>query len=224
VSGAALKSRLSHHVATYDAARERAIRFERMKEFALKLAAHREVTSNTNDPSTFAIQHIYLPTSNSTSNTASASDYTIRADAGISPYAFQIVFNTLKSGAYVYSSPAQYVVDLGPSASWNAGVGVAEPVALIVHSGVAQWPSAIPTVSVELERLATAVYKIFPKATITQSIQTDNEEGWSRPLLTVETGIEDPQRLSELEYKFYEEVESHESLTAALNEITVLFL
>jgi hypothetical protein len=72
--------------------------------------------------------------------------------------------------------------------------------------------------------LADAVLRIFPGAKISLATQTDDEEGWSRPLLEVETGIDDSQKLNDLEQKFYEEVESHETLTAALKSMTVLFL
>jgi hypothetical protein len=77
---------------------------------------------------------------------------------------------------------------------------------------------------IQQEALINAVRRIFQGAQLSLSTQSDPEEGWSRPLLTVETGIQDADRLSALEDRFYQEVEKHETLTAALNEMTVLFL
>jgi len=43
-------------------------------------------------------------------------------------------------------------------------------------------------------------------------------------LLRVETGINDLDKLDELEQKFYEEVERQETLISALNSTTVFFV
>jgi hypothetical protein len=90
-------------------------------------------------------------------------------------------------------------------------------------SGTAPAPSAVAG-QIQRESLINAVRSIFPDAALALSNQSDPEEGWTRPLLTVDTGIEDPEKFSELERKFYEEIEGHETLTAALNAMTVLLL
>lgn len=86
--------------------------------------------------------------------------------------------------------------------------------------------SASPCVersSLQEEALVDAVRRIFPDAKVSRSVQSDQEEGWSRPLIRVETGIDDFEKLYELEQKFYEEVERHETLISALNLVTVFF-
>lgn len=74
------------------------------------------------------------------------------------------------------------------------------------------------------EALIAAVRSIFANAKISVTSHADEEEGWTRPLLQIDTGIGDPDKLDELEQKFYDFVERHETLTAALQSTTVLFL
>ncbi|MGO9515233.1 MAG: hypothetical protein ACLP2F_16560 [Steroidobacteraceae bacterium] len=86
--------------------------------------------------------------------------------------------------------------------------------------------SSSPSISTGLreEALIKAVRRIFPNAKVSISNQIDYEEGWTRPLLRVETGINDLDKLDELEQKFYEEVERQETLVSALNATTVFFV
>jgi hypothetical protein len=90
--------------------------------------------------------------------------------------------------------------------------------------GRALTPALAPAViQTRQTALISAVRSIFPSAKISVSSHSDEEEGWTRPLVQVETGITDPERLSALEEKFYQYVDLHETLKAALDSTTVLF-
>jgi hypothetical protein len=85
-------------------------------------------------------------------------------------------------------------------------------------------PALAPAVSQTRQTaLISAVRSIFSNAKISVSSHSDEEEGWTRPLLQVETGITDSEKLSALEEKFYQYVDLHETLKAALDSTTVLF-
>lgn len=107
------------------------------------------------------------------------------------------------------------------------GGAPSDSVAYGVHSaGVTHILRPAPSASVAKAHesaLISTVKRIFANAKITVSTHSDEDEGWTRPLIEVETGISDPDQLIALEYKFYEEVENHESLKAALDTTTVLF-
>jgi len=85
-------------------------------------------------------------------------------------------------------------------------------------------PPSAAAAQIQQEALVNAVRRIFPSATLSLTSQADPEEGWTRPLLRVESGVGDLDKLDDLEHKFYEEVEKHETLISALNSITVLFV
>jgi hypothetical protein len=225
MSFGAAKSRLLGAVPTFDAARDYCIRAERIKDFALRLSARREVTSNTRDFSSLVTEHLYLPTSISTSNNSDFSVYVVGAGSVSSE--FMLALDSMKLGNYFAMGSLTYSSNMhvGSLTSWDVDLGRAiYPAAVPASSPAMAAPTVQSNSAVQLERLRSAVLGIFPKATMELSTHSDVEEGWTRPLLTVETGIDDPELLSELEYEFYEKVENHETLTAALNETTVLFL
>ncbi len=129
-------------------------------------------------------------------------------DPHTSPAIPVVVTNTSFPSPFYASLLAGKVATFGSYAAAGALTASATPAATQIHQ----------------EALINAVRTIFPSAELSISTQSDPEERWSRPLLTVETGIRDAEKLSALEDEFYEEVENHETLTAALNEMTVLFL
>jgi len=71
--------------------------------------------------------------------------------------------------------------------------------------------------------LIGALRRAFPNATFATSQEIDPEEGWTRPYLRVRTGIDDIDTRMALEERFYADTQRHESLTAALRAITVIF-
>jgi hypothetical protein len=73
------------------------------------------------------------------------------------------------------------------------------------------------------EILAEAVLKIFPSGQITCDQRTDPEEGWTRPVLTVHTGLGDLEAKMVREDAFYDLVATDARLAVALRAITVLF-
>ena len=85
-------------------------------------------------------------------------------------------------------------------------------------------PPAIAGTQIQQEALINAVRRFFPTAKLSLSNHSDSEEGWTRPLLRVESGMNDLDKLDDLEQKFYEEVERHETLKSALNSTTILFV
>jgi hypothetical protein len=71
--------------------------------------------------------------------------------------------------------------------------------------------------------LRVALCRIFEGATIGSKAHVDPEEGWSRRMLVVHTGIADLESRMAVEDRFYAFVAEHQPLTDALREITVVF-
>jgi hypothetical protein len=163
------------------------------------LADYRVVTNNTSEADAGIVQQVYLTTSSSTLNVQylGTGDYKVYGAYTATPLAFNLY-------------PAKIVGGWSGAKTW-----LTDQFAQPTPSAVANHP---------LERLISGVRTVFPNAKISLSTQTDEEEGWSRPLLNVETGVDDPDELSKLEEKFYVEVENHETLIAALKTTTVLFM
>lgn len=71
--------------------------------------------------------------------------------------------------------------------------------------------------------LEAAALRAFPRATFEKSDETDPDEGWTRPVLFVRTGIENIEDRMAQEEAFYADITTHETTTEALKAITVVF-
>lgn len=71
--------------------------------------------------------------------------------------------------------------------------------------------------------LAAAALRTFPLAKFAMLEEADPEEGWKRNVLYVRTGIDDVDARMKLEDQFYADITGHETTTAALRAVTVVF-
>jgi hypothetical protein len=71
--------------------------------------------------------------------------------------------------------------------------------------------------------LEAAALRAFPLAKFAMFEEADPEEGWKRDVLYVRTGIDDVDARMALEDQFYADITGHETTTAALRAVTVVF-
>lgn len=107
------------------------------------------------------------------------------------------------------------------AAMWKLGFLGADYAAASQAGGGSVSKPNVALTKTQHQSLVDVARKIFPSATLVFSNDSNPEEGWTRPVLEVDTGIDDLEKLNELEEKFYMEVESHEGLIAALRSTTV---
>jgi hypothetical protein len=85
-----------------------------------------------------------------------------------------------------------------------------------------QTPNELP-VPPDETALRSALASVFARASVVADLRVDPEEGWTRRILVVHSGIADiDQRLAQ-EDKFYELLAANPRLSEALQSITVLF-
>jgi hypothetical protein len=116
-----------------------------------------------------------------------------------------------------YVSPLQ--TGVGGSLASYTTLAAEGPMAALVAPGF----MIAADVSTNELLLTRAAQRVFPQATFASAVETDPEEPWRRLVLYVRTGIDDLDVRMGLEEKFYADVVQHESLTAALRDITVMF-
>jgi hypothetical protein len=71
--------------------------------------------------------------------------------------------------------------------------------------------------------LEAAALRAFPLAKFAMLEEADPEEEWKRNVLYVRTGIDDVDARMALEDQFYADITGHETTTAALRAVTVVF-
>lgn len=75
----------------------------------------------------------------------------------------------------------------------------------------------------QTDLLRSVLLKVFPSAQFSSESKTDPDEGWTRRVLTVQTGLEDIRARIAFENTFYELVAQDAKLAEALRAVTVLF-
>jgi hypothetical protein len=133
-------------------------------------------------------------------------------------------------------SPTSPTVQLGPVDEWlqlclgaywgNAGASITPfrvkyvgPSKSLSHAALFD---SVPD-STHRAMIEAAALRAFPRATFAESDETDPDEGWTRTVLFVQTGIENIEDRMAQEEKFYADITAHETTTEALKAITVVF-